>query len=873
MLRPFRRKNVSQFDTSADILNPENPLYKTLIDSIYDGVVVQDHTGKVVATNLAARRILKLPDEKIKGTTSLSPQWKNIHEDGTDFPGPEHPAMLVLKTKKPVNDVVMGFVNQNNEVTWLRVCANPIIKDGKLKYVVATFTDITKEKQANQELKNLYYSSSDILAVVKKNGDFIQVNDSIEKILGIDADIFISNDISKYIHKEDLDKYRLLLKSASVIGKNNNSIIRLRNNKNEYVYIEISISSLGDKYYLIGRDVTTKIEKEKIDSLYSDLLQRSVDAIYFKDLKGNITAWNKSAERIYGFKAEEIVGKPIDLIIPKDHDDHDYIFAKIHSGKSITDYETIRQRKDGQLINVSLSITPVKDEEGKIYGASIICRDITESKNNNLKLKELKDRLALAATAGKIGVWELDIENDHLTWDDRMYKIYGLNSTDSINSFAKWSKYIVEEDREKVHSAIERVKKENSLLDITFRIRWPNKNIRHIKATGSIINKDTNSKGKLIGVSSDVTTDMENIKSIERFKLAVEAAYDHVIITDKEGKIIYANSSAERTTGYSKDEMLGKTPALWGKQMPKEFYKNMWHTLTDLKQPFIGELTNKRKSGELYIAESHISPILDESGKNIEYFLGIEKDITKLKEVDKAKTEFVSLASHQLRTPLSAVNWYAELLLDADAGILNEEQKSYVNEIYAGNQRMVSLVNALLNVSRLEMGTFEVEPKDIKPQEYINDVLQDLKLQIEGKNLEINNNTKDKINTFHADPDIFRIIVQNLITNAVKYTQKGGKIEYSLGYKGDKFVIIVSDNGRGIPSHQKDRIFTKLFRADNVKQLDIEGTGLGLYLVKTVVDKLGGDISFTSQLNKGASFTVTLPKNGMTKKAGSRSLL
>jgi PAS domain S-box-containing protein len=372
----------------------------------------------------------------------------------------------------------------------------------------------------------------------------------------------------------------------------------------------------------------------------------------------------------------------------------------------------------------------------------------------------------------------------------------------------------------------------------------------------------------MVGVNWDITSEFDNIRSIERFRLAVEAAYDHIIICDVEGKIVYANDAAVRTTGYPKFEMLGKTPSLWGGQMPPEFYKTMWHTISVLKKPFVGEVSNIRKSGEPYIAEAHISPILDQSGKKVEFYLGVERDITLLKEIDKSKTEFVSLASHQLRTPLSAVNWYAELLLDEHTGKLNADQKSYVDEIYAGNQRMVSLVNSLLNISRLELGTFEITPKSIDPADVVSDVLKELEPKIKQNHLSVINNSPEGTVKYSADAELLHIVIQNLLSNAVKYTPSKGSITVTVGFMNDAFKIIVADTGRGIPAHQKNKIFTKLFRADNVRELDIEGTGLGLYIVKSIVEQSGGSISFTSQINKGTTFTITLPKQGMLKKQG-----
>lgn len=155
------------------------------------------------------------------------------------------------------------------------------------------------------------------------------------------------------------------------------------------------------------------------------------------------------------------------------------------------------------------------------------------------------------------------------------------------------------------------------------------------------------------------------IQNLEIFKLAVDNASDHIVITDPEGIILYANKAALKSTGFSQDELIGHkagTKENWGGLMEKKDYENMWYFIKVYKNTWIGGIKNKRKNGDYYVVYASISPILDKE-KNVLYFVSIEHDVTKEKEIDRAKTEFVSLASHQLRTPLSSINWYAEMLL------------------------------------------------------------------------------------------------------------------------------------------------------------------------------------------------------------------
>jgi PAS domain S-box-containing protein len=497
----------------------------------------------------------------------------------------------------------------------------------------------------------------------------------------------------------------------------------------------------------------------------------------------------------------------------------------------------------------------------------------------------------------------------------------------------------------------------------------------------------------------------ELAKDLAKFKLAVDGASEHVIITDREGVTLYMNKAAEKITGYSVAEALGKKAGtLWGLQMPKSYYEEMWRTIKTEKKTFIGELHNRRRNGEIYDAEISIAPVLNEQ-KEIIFFVGIERDVTeqkrsqeavnrlaaivrdsddaitgkdlegniiswnkgaeklygytaeevvgknvsfllppekqtetkevllkvkegrpvehfqtirkrkdgslvdvsitaspvrgrdgkvvavsivardttKEKQIDKAKTEFVSLASHQLRTPLSTIRWYSEMVMSGDVGAINDEQKKYLSEIYKANQRMIDLVNALLNTSRIELGTFMINPEPVDLKKIAGNALEELQEKIAHKHLQVNDGSNPNIPIIPLDSKLTHIIFQNLLSNAVKYTRDNGSITWSILLDNDsgfarlptdkKYVLIkVADNGLGIPFDAQDKIFTKLYRADNVREADPEGTGLGLYLAKSIVEHASGQIWFESKPDQGATFYVALPLEGMKRQEGDKEL-
>jgi PAS domain S-box-containing protein len=364
----------------------------------------------------------------------------------------------------------------------------------------------------------------------------------------------------------------------------------------------------------------------------------------------------------------------------------------------------------------------------------------------------------------------------------------------------------------------------------------------------------------------------ERTADFEKYKLAVDGASDHIIITDIDGRIMYANKAAEEITGYSREEMVGNRPTLWGRQMPPAFYEQLWRTIKEEKKAFSGEVINRRKSGEKYTAELHITPLFMNK-KTLYGFVAIERDITTHKEVDRAKTEFVSIASHQLRTPLAVINWYIEMLASEEVGPINKNQRKYLDQVYLASKRMVDLVNSLLSVSRIDLKTFYVEPEPLDFRVVADSVLEELGRTIAEKQLTITKEYESELPLIEADPSLLRVIFQNLLSNAIKYTPKGGSIDITIKKIDNVDVMIgVADTGYGIPLQQQKQIFQKFFRADNAREKEPDGNGLGLYIVKSIVEHANGTIRFVSKENEGTTFYVQLPLAGMPKKEGVKPL-
>lgn len=354
------------------------------------------------------------------------------------------------------------------------------------------------------------------------------------------------------------------------------------------------------------------------------------------------------------------------------------------------------------------------------------------------------------------------------------------------------------------------------------------------------------------------------IKNISASQSQLEELYENAPVPyftiNQEGEIMGCNKSALRFFGVVPAEISGKNFFLFTAEEDRalgEKFLGYFKSNLPINKEEIRMIT--KTGGEKWVS---LSIFLTKNFKTGEKNgLVTTFDITEQKHLDQAKTEFVSLASHQLRTPLATIKWYTEMLTSKDLGELNEKQKEYLNRMYSVNTEMIDLVEILLNVSRIEIGTLAIAKQITNVPEIVDGILVELASQIDKKKIKIKKNYNGALTNMDSDPKLLRIVIQNLITNAIKYNKDGGDVAITLD-EGSGFgqsTISVSDTGFGIPKEDQERIFTKLFRAKNVANIsNSQSTGLGLYLSKSIVEALGGNISFTSEENTGTSFTLKL---------------
>ncbi len=628
---------------------------------------------------------------------------------------------------------------------------------------------------------------------------------------------------------------------------------------------------------------------KKLSETEQRLVETAPDAIVTLDISGAFLSANEAAIAMFGYPFEDVKGRHFTKIgALSDTFNHKAMeeFANILGGQKGSAFELEIKQRSGNLLTIEANAAAIY-ENNKIVGVQLILRDITERKKTEMILKEYASNLEKAENryhtlfeGANDAIFIMD-GNVFIECNKMTLHMFGCEKMEDIIGHTPQEFSPTKQPNGEDSTTMAKALINAALAGHPQRFYW-----KHLRKDGTPFDAEVSlnrfevaERPYLQALVQDITVqkrDEETLRNnyleLQKFKLAVESASDHIIITDPEGIVQYANRAAEKITGYTAEEILGqKAGKIWGGLMPKMFYKNMWDRIKNQKKLFIGEIRNKRKSGEEYVALVDISPILDEKG-NVQFFVAIERDITKEKEIDRAKTEFVSLASHQLRTPLTTITWYAEMLLGGDAGAITEKQKQYIEEIHNGGRRLVSLVNALLSVSRIELGTFSIEPEPSDLVEICRITLKELEPLTIKRRVTLTTSFEKDIPLINADKNLVKIVFQNLIANAIEYTKENGLVHVELKKDGNEFLFSVSDNGIGIPKASQPKIFGKLFRADNAIETKTDGTGLGLYIVKSIMDNSGGTIRFTSKENEGTTFYVTIPLSGMEAREGSKRL-
>ncbi len=428
-----------------------------------------------------------------------------------------------------------------------------------------------------------------------------------------------------------------------------------------------------------------------------------------------------------------------------------------------------------------------------------------------------------------------------------------------------------------------------------YKIRMTGKSVPSIYETllkhkiGGRINVELNAgtieyegKGADLIIIRDITQrkQVEDIfhQREQEFRILVERSPDIISRFDRELRYVYINPAVEKELGFPARSFFWKGI---GEVGLSEENVGIWKESLESVFSSGKEKTIYMEQSALYGRKYYnirLIPELNKKGE-VRTVLAVSRDITPAKEIDKIKSEFISVSSHQLRTPLSVIRWCSIMLLEGGVGEMNEEQNKYVSRIYESSKKIIKMINAFFNVTTLDLGILSISPQRMDFLKSVESILEEASEEMKDKGVTIDKKYPANMPEIKADKKLISVILRGLMSNAIKYNDPGGKIWIEVGIKDQALHFKIADNGYGIPGEDQNKIFSKFFRASNIKNKEIYGAGLDLYIIKSIINNCDGEIWFESpnpqieDEKKGSVFYFTIPLAEMKEVEGKNELI
>ena len=671
----------------------------------------------------------------------------------------------------------------------------------------------------------------------------------------------------------------------------------------------------------------------------SALIESADDAIISKTLEGIITSWNKGAERIFGYKAQEVIGKPITLIIPPDHlDEEPQILARLRAGDRVEHFETVRMRKDGGLVDISLTVSPIIGPQGQVIGASKIARDVTEQRHARRALDEASERLKLALAAANFGDWSWDAATDIVTFSDTTARIFGLPPGKPLRR-AEMRQRVHAEDRERIHAIVDQALLEHTDYDIEYRLIRPDGSEVWISAKGRGVYDEKGNVAGMLGFVQDISARKATEKTLREQAEALRTL-------NEIGKVISAELDLHKTVQAVTNAATDLTGAQFGSFFynvlnddggsymlytlagaPREMFERFpMPRTTDLFGPTfrgegvvrIGDVKNDPRygksspyfgmpEGQLPVTSYLAVPVVSRSGEVLGglFFAHPDKNVfserdemvvaglaaqaavamdnarlyetakraradaekaaaeaerlyRKAEESSRLKEEFLATISHELRTPLSAILGWARMLRMGQ--LSGEDARKALDTIERNARAQAQLIDDLLDVSRIITGKLRMDVQPADPNSFIDAAVEAVRPAADAKGVHVQKVIDTGAISIPGDPVRLQQVVWNLLSNAIKFTPRGGRVQIRSERVNSHLEIVVSDTGQGISADFLPHVFDRFRQADQKTSRSHGGMGLGLAIVRHLVEMHGGTVSASSAgEGQGSTFTVMLP--------------
>lgn len=705
---------------------------------------------------------------------------------------------------------------------------------------------------------------------------FKDVNKTAIRQYGYSREEFLSMTLKDIRPKEDISAF------IENVAKNPDDypvrgIWRHRKKDGTIIFAEVKSNSLPNsenKNYriVLVNDVTEKLKAEDALKLSEERMRVIVEGtphlfFYVQDADANTIYVSPTVERITGYKVEQWLNQRDWFIADSKINHNAKEITQAHLRGEYTKNSTLLEihHSDGHAIILEAYESPII-KDGKAIGTQGVAHDITERKLAEEALKESEQRFRTIFENSMVGIYRTTPDGRILLANQALIKMLGYESFEDLSKRDLGVDYSPSYQRSQF---IQRIEKEGKIVG--YEAEWVKKDgsTISIRENAQVIRDQSGMTIYFDGIVEDITKRKKAEDELKKLYIATEQSPASIIITDVKGNIEYVNTKLAEVSGYTLDEVRGKNPRIFQSgNKTNEDYKKLWDTILSGEQ-WRGEFYNKKKDGTFYWESASISSIKNSEGK-ITHFIAVKEDITDIKrilneliiakekaeEANKTKDLFLANMSHELRTPLIGILGYSDILAET---LLQQEQNEMAKGINRSGNRLLKTLNLLLDLTRIKSDKFETSiiEKEITEElkfayEMFREAAIEKKLEFSLKNL--NENLTAKV-----DSSMLLVILENLINNAIKFTNRGS-ISLIAGKENNKEVFIkVKDTGIGIDEKNFDIIFEEFRQVSEGTNREFQGTGLGLSITKKYVEILNGTIKVESKINEGTTFTVILP--------------
>lgn len=878
---------INPHGTSLNALNTTtlDILYRTIFRTSLVAILVLDVQQRIISWNEYTATLLEMTKEDLhlKSITSIHPhgEWQKIESHLDTHLSSEHQTETKIITKQNVVvDVVVSLYALKNE-------------DGVNLGYLYLVKNISAQKQAEHRFNSLIEYTGDLTCLFDRRYRFLQVNNEFLSQFRCSRDEVIGKPISEFHTpaetKDFIAKLDWVFNNGrplrDVFDRKGKSFLRM------FTPIKESFDSHPTAVLVVSKDVTdnTKVERmlTEQEKKYQIIFEAFPQTILLIDTKGKILDVNKQVNEWLGYKPEEVLETNY-LTVPFLTEESRKTVKKNFSNRMLNThvlpYEIELLCKNNEKRIGLVHTTPIRTEQGKLIAALLVITDTTERMrvdeivNNTKKTNEVQTlnederRLQVVLENSLDIIYQLNVKKGTYEYiSPSSVKITGY-SADELLSFShhQIQAMVHPEDvpRWTQHLQImtQTQKKHKPIQTIEYRIKHKNFGYRWISDSSTALVNEKNQLISVVGTIEDITERKkvwdQLVKSEEKYRILAETSADGVFTTDALGRLTYVNPSFEKLCRRRKSQILATPFRKYLLEDSIYFFQQIFIDARKKDEKIDNvELDLVSEDGEITPIEANIAPL-----KKDEEFSGVMctiRDITQRREIEdelkkneRLKTEFMNIAAHELRSPVTPIKGYLDLIIhDNDS---NEKIKNWAKISLRNAERLLRLVNDILDVSRLDSDTMRFDMEKIDPVELLNEIVEDMRPAITNKKLELQVKIPTSLPHIIGDKNRLSQVLKNLIGNALKFTD-AGSIAVEAERKEGHILITVVDTGIGISTDELKKIFTKFYQAYTGEDRNNEGTGLGLFISKEIVKKHKGMIWAESEVGKGSRFIIQLP--------------